>query len=94
MQVLLTRQKKFNIHNIKDLDKMIKESYKYARKHWKIIVPIFNQEDKEAYFRVSYNEIGEPFVYINIDAWVWTTQVVTEWQLSEILSTNILSNDN
>jgi len=93
MQVILTKEKKFNIHNLTDLNKVIQESYKYAKKNWEVTVPICNQEDPDAYFRLSYDN-WDMFVYVSIDEWVWTLQKMTEWQLSEILSNNVLQYDN
>lgn len=94
MQVIMTRAKKFNIHNLKDLNKIIKDSFKYAKTYWDITVPICNQDKKDSYFRIAYNLNKKLSVYITMDAWVWSTQEMTEWELSQILYDNVLKYDN
>ena len=93
MQILLTRKKKFNIHNLTELNKCIKDVFKYVKTYWEIDIPVFNQEDPNAYFRIVYDR-DKYWVYIDIDAGVWTNQTMTEWQLSQILADNILKYDN
>ena len=75
MQVLLTKKKKFNIHTENDLKKMINESWRYAKEHWEVTVPILNQEE-ESYFRLAWSWddwLWEPamYSYIDIDQWVF-----------------------